>query len=371
MLLNQREGSQTQTMRNLRKGTALPYMVIALLAAVFALAVTGCGDDDDAGGGGGGGGESADTGSGPPQGKQGKIAAFGITSPETSRWDEQGKLAFEKAASVLGAEPTWLSNIAFDQAGQTLDRLVREDHDVMISNGAGFADGVLDAAAKYPDKWFWVYSALADTKGLPNVVGIDLHWNEIGYLSGAIACMASKSQKIGVILAQPIPAYTHGLGGVTDGVAAECGSEDNLLTTWSGTFDDNAKSKQATNALIAKGADVIIDFQDAATPGVQSAIKEHPDVQYVGTMFDWAEDVPDQIIASVAIDYEDGYVDTAKLLAEEKLEPKVYSSGVATGGLELTAFTNATPEVEEKGKALFEAIKSGEVKIDLTKTVGE
>ena len=358
-------------MLNFRKGTARPFVLLALLVAVLALAMAGCGDDSDEGGGGGGGGGGSDAGSGPPQGEQGKIAAFGITAPETSRWDEQGKLAMEKAAEVLGAEPTWLSNIAFDQAGQTLDRLVREDHDVMISNGAGFADGVLDAAAKYPDRWFWVYSALADTKGLPNVVGIDLHWNEMGYLAGAIGCMASKSKKIGVILAQPIPAYTHALGGVTDGVAAECGSEDDLLTTWSGTFDDNAKTKQATNALISKGADVIIDFQDAATPGVQSAIKEHPEVQYVGTMFDWASDVPDQIITSVEIDYEDGYVDTATLLREEKLEPKVYSSGVATGGLELTEFTNATPEVEEKGKALFESIKSGETKIDLTKTIGE
>jgi basic membrane protein A and related proteins len=357
-------------MLNLRSAPR-PYVVIALLVAVFALAASGCGDDSDNGDGGGGGGGSSDAGEGPPQGEQAKMAAFGITSPETSRWDEQGKLAFEQAADVLGAEATWLSNIAFDQAGQTLDRLVREDHDVMISNGAGFADGVLDAAAKYPDKWFWVYSALADTKGLPNVVGIDLHWNEMGYLAGAIACMASESKKVGVILAQPIPAYTHALGGVTDGVAAECGSEDDLLTTWSGTFDDNAKAKQATNALISQGADVIIDFQDAATPGVQSAIKEHPDVQYVGTMFDWAEDMPDQIITSVAIDYEDGYVDTANLLLDGKLEPKVYSSGVATGGLELTEFTNTTPEVEEKGKALYESIESGELKVDLTKSIGE
>ena len=188
----------------------------------------------------------------------------------------------------------------------------------MISNGAGFADGVLDAAAKYPDKWFWVYSALADTKGLPTSSESTSTGTRSATSPPRSRAWRASRKKIGVILAQPIPAYTHALGGVTDGVEAECGSEDNLLTTWSGTFDDNAKTKQATNALIAKGADVIIDFQDAATPGVQSAIKEHPDVQYVGTMFDWAEDVPDQIITSVAIDYEDGYVDTAQAAARRE-----------------------------------------------------
>jgi basic membrane protein A and related proteins len=358
----------------------LPRVGLPLLVAIFVLAfaigLSACGGDDDEGGGGNGGGSSQDGGSsdagGPPQGDDvQKMAAFGLTSPEVNRWDEGGKAAFEEAAATVGAEPTWLSNIAFDQAPQVLDRLVREDNDVMISNGAGFADAILDAAGKYPDRWFWVYSALADTKGLPNVVGIDFLWNELGYLAGAIGCMESKSQKIGVVLAQPIPAYTHALGGVTDGVKAECGSEKNLLVTWSGTFDDNAKTKQATEALIAQGADVIMEFQDAATPGVHSAIKEHPEVKYVGTFFDWSDELGDQIITSVAINYEDGYGRAAEMLKNGELEPKIYPTGVESGGIELTEFTNASPETEEKGQQLFDDIKSGQVKVDLSREISE
>ena len=300
-----------------------------------------------------------------------KIAAFGLTAPETNRWDAGGKAAFEKAGELLGAETTWLSNIAFDQSPQILDRLARDGNEVMISNGSGFADAMLAGAQKYPDNWFWVYSALADTKGLPNVVGIDLHWNEVGYLAAAIGCMASKSKKIGLVMPQPIPAYTHAAGGVFDGVKAECGSEKDLASTWTGTFDDNAKAKQATEALIADGADVIIDFQDAATPGVQSAVKEHPDVRYVGTMFDWSDTVPDQIVTSVAFDYESGYLAAAELLRDKKLEPKIYPSGVATGGIVLTAFANSPASVEKGGTALFKAIGNGEVEVDLTREVSK
>jgi basic membrane protein A and related proteins len=351
---------------------------VLFVIAVLSLFVAACGSDSNESASSSSGGETTSSGdsttkneSGLPQGKVAKIAAFGITAPETSRWDLGGKAAMEKAAGVLGAEPTWLSNISFDQSPQLLDRLARDGQNVMISNGAGYADAMLAAAEKYPDKWFWVYSALADTKGLPNVVGIDLKWNQIGYLAGAIACMASKSKKVGLVIAQPIPAYTHAAGGVTDGVAKGCGSEKNLVITWTGTFDDNAKSKQAAQAQIAQGADVIIDFQDGASAGVQSAVKANPKVMYVGTMFDWADQVPKQIITSVAINYEDGYVNTAQLLADGKLEPKIYPSSVETGGITLTDFHNVSDKITKDGQALYEGIKSGEEQVDLSREVGK
>lgn len=359
------------TLRNVYGPRGLTSVLAVIVLIFLALGSAGCGDDDDDGGSAQEDSGSAQEASGPSQGEVDKIAAFGLTAPETNRWDAGGKAAFEKAGELLGAETTWLSNIAFDQSPQVLDRLARDGNQVMISNGSGFADGMLAAAEKYPDQWFWVYSALAETKGLPNVVGIDLHWNEVGYLAASIGCMASKSKKIGLVMPQPIPAYTHAAGGVYDGVEAECGSERDLQATWTGTFDDNAKAKQAAEALIAQGADVIIDFQDAATPGVQSAVKEHPNVRYVGTMFDWADRVPDQIVTSVAFDYESGYLGAARLLRDEKLEAKVYPSGVETGGIVLTDFENTSAAVEKGGTALYENIKSGDLKVDLSREVSD
>jgi basic membrane lipoprotein Med (substrate-binding protein (PBP1-ABC) superfamily) len=104
---------------------------------------------------------------------------------------------------------------------------------------------------------------------------------------------------------------------------------------------------------------------------VQAAIKANPKVRYVGTMYDWADAVPKQIITSIAINYEDGYVNTAKLLADGKLEPKVYPSSVQTGGITLTAFHNSTDKLAKDGQALFDQIKSGALQVDLTREVGK
>jgi basic membrane lipoprotein Med (substrate-binding protein (PBP1-ABC) superfamily) len=245
-----------------------------------------------------------------------------------------------------------------------IERLVREGYPILIANGSGFADAMLAAAPKHPNVWFWVYSDLASTKGNPNVVGIRINWSEMGYLAAAIACQSAPNKKIGLVVAQPIPAYTHAVGGAVQGAQAGCGNKSNMLTTWTGTFDDNAKTKQATQALISQGATVIFDLQDAATVGVQSAVKENPKVKYVGTTFDAAPGIPKQIITSVINDFNAGYGGTAQKLKDKTLKPQVYIYGVKDGGLLLTPFTNVSASVAAQGKATYESLKTGKVVVD-------
>lgn len=354
-------------MGHTRNRPRTPAFRLALaFAAVLALVLVsaGCGSDSGSGGSGG-------DGNGPPQGDQEKIAGWGLQSPETNPFDKGGSDGLNHAAQILGAKANFLSNITFDQSPQVIERLVREGYPVLISNGSGFADAMLAAAQKYPDKWFMVYADLGSTKGLKNVVGIKINWSEMGYLAAAIACQNSKSGKVGLLVAQPIPAYTHAVGGAQQGAEAGCGNKNKMLTTWTGTFDDNAKTKQATQALISQGADVIFDFQDASTVGVQAAVKENPKVKYIGTTFDAAAGVPKQIITSVVNDFDVGYGGVAQLLKDKQLKPQIYTYGVAQGGLKLSPFTNVTPEQQAEAEKTYNDIKSGTTKVDATLEVSK
>ena len=270
----------------------------------------------------------------------------------------------------MGAKPTWLSNISFDQSPQVIQRLARSGTNVIISNGSGYGTAMLAAAQQYPKLWFWVYADLASTKGLPNVVGIRLDWSQMGYMAGYYACLASKSKKVGMVIAQPIPAYQRAAGGAVEGVKAGCGSSSDLLKTWSGTFSDNVTTKQAAEALIAKGADVIFDFQDAASVGVQEAVKEHPNVKYVSAE-SAVTTLPKQIVVSIEPQYAIGYADTAKLMAAKQLQPKVYLSSVKQGAFRLTPFTNVPASVAAKGNALFHDLASGKVAVNENVLVGQ
>jgi basic membrane lipoprotein Med (substrate-binding protein (PBP1-ABC) superfamily) len=350
--------------------------LVAVIVVGLALIGAGCGSSDSSTDTGSSSSstdssDSGSTGSGPPQGSMDKIAGWGLQSPETNPFDKGGSDGLSKAAEILGAKPNFLSNITFDQSPQVVERLVRDGYPVLISNGSGFADTMIAAAQKYPDKWFMVYADLASTKGLPNLVGIKISWSQMGYLAAMIACQSSPNKKIGLVVAQPIPAYTHAVGGAVQGAKEGCGDEKNMLTTWTGTFDDNAKTKQATQALISQGAQVIFDFQDAATVGVQAAVKANPKVKYVGTTFDAAAGIPKQIITSVVNDFDVGYGQTAQLLKDKKLEPKVYTYGIEQGGLVLAPFTNVSSKIAAEGKASYDDIKNGKLVVDVNKEVSK
>jgi basic membrane protein A len=333
-------------------------VLAAVLAVATVLVVAACGSSSSSSSG-----SSGSNGSSLPQGPVKTVAAFGVGSPQTSPFDKGGYDGLHQAASLLGATPTWLSNISFDQSAQVIQRLVRSGTNVVISNGSGYGTAMLAAAQQYPKTWFWVYADLESTKGLPNVVGIRLDWTQMGYMSGAFACMASHTKKVGLVIAQPIPAYERAAGGSVDGVKAGCGSASDLLTTWTGTFSDNVTTKQAAEALIAKGADVVFDFQDAATVGVQEAVKEHPNVKYVSAE-SAVTSLPKQIVVSIEPQYAIGYAAAAKLMASKQLQPKVYLSSVANGAFKLTPFTNVPASIASKGEALFKGLKDGTTKVN-------
>lgn len=343
---------------------------VLAIAAVVALGLAACGDSGDSSGSGASDGAAA---SGPKQETAARIAGVGISSPESNGWDRGGSAALTSAAETLGAEPTWLSNVTYDQASQTFDRLVRQKTDIIVAHSSGYEGAILESAAKYPDNWFWIYSDLSTTNDLPNVVGVKVNWNEFGYLLGGIACTLSKTKKVGFVLAEPIPADTRSAGGAQQAAGDLCGDEKSLLTTYIGTFEDVSKAKQAAEAMIAKGADVIFDVADAAALGAIEAAKARPNISYVGSVLNLAEEgvAPDEIVTSVYLDFESGYQAPAQLFKDGKLEPKIYNTDVANGGIKVADVANV-PDADgltAKFQTLVDDIKSGKIEVDPTREV--
>lgn len=308
---------------------------------------------------------------GPKQGTAAKIVGVGVSSPQANGWDRGGNAAFKSMASIIGAKPTWLPNIGYDKAPQIFDRLVRQGFPVILAHSSGYEAAILEAASKHPDTWFWIYSDLSTTKGLPNVMGMKVNWNEFGYMLGAIACTLSTSKKVGFVLAEPIPADTRSAGGAQDAAARFCGNKKNLLWTYIGSFEDVSKAKQAAEAMIAKGADVLFDVADAAALGAIEAAKAKPNVQYVGSVLDMRREgvAPSEIVTSVFLDFKSAYDQTAKLFKAGKLQPKIYDTNVKNGGIRVAQVFNVpnAKAVAAKINSIKKDIATGKIKVNPTK----
>lgn len=150
----------------------------------------------------------------------------------------------------------------------TIDKLVSEGCKVIFATSFGYGDGVLNAAKKHPTI---IFGHATGYKRAPNVMTYLADFTDVYYLNGLVAGALSKSGKAGYVAAFPIPEVKRHIGAFTLGMR-EINPKATVNVTWINAWFDPAKATEATNALMAQGADVFAFSED--TPAtIQAAAK--------------------------------------------------------------------------------------------------
>ena len=307
---------------------------------------------------------------GPEVGKASpRIAQLHPDAVNAAAWYRNGFAAFEKMAAILDTEPTVLEHISYDQAPQTLRQLAEEGFDIIVPHSSGYEAAVLEVAPDFPETWFIIYSDLSTTNDLPNVAGWAVHWNQVGYMAAAIGCAASDAKSVGMVVSAPIPAYTRWTGGsdqLSEDAADVLGYDCEFNDVWTGDFLDAAKAKQAAQALIDGGADVLFDGADAAGVGAVEAAVQNG-VWYVGAVADQCEQAPDTMLISVTLNFDIAYEQMGEFYSDGSLEPAIYSMNLANTGIDLSPPCNANPDVDAAIDAVIDGVSSGDIVVDPTR----
>ena len=298
-----------------------------------------------------------------------RIAQLHPDAVNAAGWYRNGFAAFEKMAAILDTEPDVLEHISYDQAPQTLRQLAEEGYDIIVPHSSGYEAAVLEVAPDFPGTWFIIYSDLSTTNDLPNVAGWAVHWNQVGYMAAAIGCAASESKSIGMVVSAPIPAYTRWTGGsgqLSDDAADVLGYDCEFNDVWTGDFLDAAKAKQAAQALIDGGADVLFDGADAAGAGAVEAAVQNG-VWYVGAVVDQCEQAPDTMLTSVTLNFDIAYEQMGEFYKDGSLEPQIYSMNLANTGIDLSPPCNANADVDAAIETVLDGVSSGDIVVDPTR----
>ena len=307
---------------------------------------------------------------GPEVGKASpRIAQLHPDAVNAAGWYRNGFAAFEKMAAILDTEPTVLEHISYDQAPQTLRQLAEEGFDIIVPHSSGYEAAVLEVAPDFPETWFIIYSDLSTTNDLPNVAGWAVHWNQVGYMAAAIGCAASDAKSVGMVVSAPIPAYTRWTGGsdqLSEDAADVLGYDCEFNDVWTGDFLDAAKAKQAAQALIDGGADVLFDGADAAGVGAVEAAVQNG-VWYVGAVADQCEQAPDTMLISVTLNFDIAYEQMGEFYSDGSLEPAIYSMNLANTGIDLSPPCNANPDVDAAIDTVIDGVSSGDIVVDPTR----
>lgn len=166
----------------------------------------------------------------------------------------------------------------------TVDQLVADGCNVVFGTSFGFGDGLLAAAERYPDV---VFGHATGVERAPNLLTYMADFYQVYYLNGLVAGGLTESGKIGYIGAFPIPEVKRHINAFALGVAA-VNPEATVVVRWLYNWFDPAGAKEATEALIADGADVFAFTEDTPTVAQTAALRGYPSFSHYASMLPYA-----------------------------------------------------------------------------------
>ncbi|MFQ5858014.1 MAG: BMP family ABC transporter substrate-binding protein, partial [Anaerolineae bacterium] len=264
---------------------------------------------------------------------------------------DEGRLAVEESFGDK-VETAYIENVP---EGPEAERVIRDfankGYDLVFTTSFGFMDPTIAVAEEFPDKWFVHISGYKTADNVSTVFG---RIYQPRYLSGLVAGAATESNIIGYVAAFPIPEVLRGINAFTLGVR-EVNPDAEVRVVWTNTWFGPPEEKEAAEALLAEGADVIAQHQDTTEP--QKAAQDAGGVS-IGYDSDMSQFVGDTVLTSPVWNWGVKYVDITRQVMNGTYKTEEYWGGMADGIVDLAPLSGRVSDdvsklVEEKKQLIL------------------
>jgi basic membrane protein A len=170
-----------------------------------------------------------------------------------------GRLALEKEFGDR-VETTFIENVPETaDAERVIRQLAAKDYAVIFATSFGYMEPTLKVARLFPKVKF---EHATGYKTAANVVTYQGRSYEGAYLLGVLAGRMTKTNTLGYIGSFPIPEVIRNIDAFTLG-ARSVNPKIHTKVIWVDTWYDPGKERQAAEALIAQGADILCQNTDS------------------------------------------------------------------------------------------------------------
>lgn len=247
----------------------------------------------------------------------------------------EGRLYLEKELKELGVETMYQESVSEDQGCEkVLNDMIDQGCNVIFATSFGFMDYVEKVSKQHPEVKFMHCSGYKTTDNMGNYFG---RMYEARYLTGIVAGLKTKTNKIGYVGAFDLPEVVRGINAFTLGVQS-VNPDAVVKVKWTNTWYDPTKEKEAGIALLDEGVDVIAQHQDTAGP--QQAAEERGAFS-IGYNTDMKDKAPKAYMTSAIWNFGPYYVDQVKKVMDGTWEPEEYWED---GIVDLAPLTENAPE---------------------------
>lgn len=331
-----------------------------LLAALF---VGGCstGSSGESSSGGGTTGSTAATGSSDKPFKVALLTPGPISDAGWSAMAYEGLTGVKEAmnAEVANQEATG------PKIKDAMRSYAQNGFNLVFGHGYEYNEPAIDVAKDFPDTVF-----VSSSGGLTaaNVGAFRFNLEQGCYLAGMLAGKMSKTGVVGSVAAVNVPSINSTLKAFEAGAKAANPKIKVLPIVYlgEGMDRDPARAKQATEQVIAQGADFVIHQANAAAKGVFLACKEKG-VYALGTNLDQNSNETGVVIASAVINAKPAFQELARQVKEGTFKGTVVLVGMDKGAIDFVLNPQLQNRIPADVRALLDKEKarivSGELSV--------
>ncbi|MBI3362520.1 MAG: BMP family protein [Chloroflexi bacterium] len=275
-------------------------------------------------------------------------------------WNASAYEGLQLVKAQLGAEIAYSEAVPQTDYETAFRDYASQGYDLVIGHGFEFGDPVMKIAPDFPNTKFVVVNNVVTAS---NVASVEFNNEEAGFLAGVVAGLMTKTNKVGGVGGFDIASIVRGINGFEQGVKY-VNPKAEVFVTYTQSWDDIAKGKEAGLALIDRGADVVWEFADAAGLGVIEAAKEKG-VYAIASVRDKSSAAPDTILVSTLEEVPPLILDVAKTVKEGTFEGQMYRFGVEKGPIRYAGWNAVVPaDVKAKAEQVLADIAAGKIKIE-------
>ena len=233
---------------------------------------------------------------------------------------------------------------------QAVEDLIADGNTVIFGTSFGFQDAFVEVAAANPTICFEFATGYLKSDNMAQFYGAA---EDTDYLAGMAAGAASKNGKLGYLASFPIPEVVRGINAWTMGVRA-VNPEATVSIVWLNTWFDPAAEREAAEALIAEGVDVL-GQKGVDSPATGDAAQAAEGVAWAGYNTDQSVNYPTVWLTSTVYNWDVYEIPRLQQVLDGTWTSGDYYGSLADGFVTLAPYGDL---VSEETRALIDAKKA-------------
>jgi basic membrane lipoprotein Med (substrate-binding protein (PBP1-ABC) superfamily) len=265
---------------------------LLVLIAIFVLALGACSAGDDAA-------EETETL---------RVAVIMPSSITDLAFSQSMYDALLKIQAEMGAENfefVYSENMfQVDNAAAAIRDYAAQGYDMVIAHGSQYGTSVQEIAPDFPNTVF-AHGTTNRTfvdEGISNVYAYEAASNEGGYVNGVMAALLTKSKIVGIVGPIDVGDAKLYIEGFEKGVR-DTDPSVQILKVFTGSFGDVALAREAADAHIAAGADVLIGTGQMVVGAIAAVNEQGGRVLWIGTQSSQTKIASNVVVANQIYDW--------------------------------------------------------------------